>query len=87
MIRIDFTDTGARIKPLHGIGQPPTRGNDCGMFHYLTEAGIPACTTSAATLAAAGLWISPICSPIRTLIPLIPPRTALALPTCWSRSL
>ncbi len=41
MIRIDFTDTGARIKPLHGIGQPPTRGNDCGMFHYLTEAGIP----------------------------------------------
>lgn len=41
VIRIDFSDTGARIKPLHGIGQPPMRGHDCGMFRYLTEAGIP----------------------------------------------
>lgn len=40
-MRIDFSDTGARIKPLHGIGQPPMLGNDCGMFHYLTDAGIP----------------------------------------------
>ncbi len=41
MICIDFSDIGACIKPLHGVGQPPMRGNDCGMFHYLTEAGIP----------------------------------------------
>lgn len=41
MIRIDFSDIGAAIKPLHGVGQPPLPGNSCSMFHYLTEAGIP----------------------------------------------
>ena len=31
----------SKIKPLHGVGQPPMRGIDTSMFHYLTEAGIP----------------------------------------------
>ncbi|MGN1444927.1 MAG: hypothetical protein ACI4WV_01420 [Eubacteriales bacterium] len=41
MVRIDFSDGGGRIKPLHGVGQPPFYGLDFSRFHYLTEAGIP----------------------------------------------
>ena len=41
MIRIDFSDGGGRIRPLHGVGQPPFYGLDFSRFHYLTEAGIP----------------------------------------------
>ncbi len=41
-IKIDFTKTVGKIKPLHGVGQPPfTGGTGYGMLHYLTEAGIP----------------------------------------------
>ncbi len=30
-----------KIKPMHGVGQPPFSGSNFGMLHYLTEAGIP----------------------------------------------
>ena len=33
--------TGTRIKPMHGVGQPPFLGMDYSMFRYLSEAGIP----------------------------------------------
>ncbi len=29
------------IKPMHGVGAPPMSGLSFGLFHYLTEAGIP----------------------------------------------
>ncbi|MBO4261805.1 MAG: hypothetical protein J5921_04215 [Clostridia bacterium] len=29
------------VKPVNGVGQPPMRGLDTSLFHYLTEAGIP----------------------------------------------
>ncbi len=41
LIRADFTHITGKIRPLHGVGQAPLRGNDNGMFHYLGEAGIP----------------------------------------------
>ena len=41
-INVDFDSTIRRMKPEHGIGQPPMLGiNVKKMFHYLTEAGIP----------------------------------------------
>ena len=40
-IRIDFNKTVGRVKPQHGIGQPPMLGRNFEHFHYLTEAGIP----------------------------------------------
>ncbi len=41
-MKITVTDkVKGKIKPLHGVGQPPFAGLDFGMFHYLTEAGIP----------------------------------------------
>lgn len=41
-ISIDFSNRTGAIKPVHGVGQPPTLGwNDYSMFHYLKEAGIP----------------------------------------------
>lgn len=40
-ISADFTKKGARIKPMHGIGQPPMTGLSNSLFHYLKEAGIP----------------------------------------------
>lgn len=40
-VSIDFTQTVGKIKPMHGVGQPPFQGSDFSMFHYLTEAGIP----------------------------------------------
>ena len=30
-----------KIKPMHGVGQPPIQGTDFSMFRYLNEAGIP----------------------------------------------
>ena len=42
IIRADFLrPTGNRIKPMHGVGQPPFYGLKCTYFHYLEEAGIP----------------------------------------------
>jgi len=42
IIRADFLKpTGNRIKPMHGVGQPPFYGLKCTYFHYLEEAGIP----------------------------------------------
>ena len=45
-ITVDFTArTGNRIKPMHGVGQPPIirgmPGVNPQLFHYLEEAGIP----------------------------------------------
>ena len=36
--------TGTKIKPMHGVGQPPAQyffGLDFSMFKYLSKAGIP----------------------------------------------
>lgn len=41
-INVHFDRIVGKIKPLHGVGQPPfTGGTGYGMLHYLTEAGIP----------------------------------------------
>ena len=40
-IKADFTKITGRIKPMHGIGQPPVMGLRDRFFHYLGEAGIP----------------------------------------------
>ena len=40
-ITVDFNKTIGKIKPMHGVGQPPFEGTDFGMFKYLAEAGIP----------------------------------------------
>ncbi|MBQ8333033.1 MAG: hypothetical protein IJX93_04600 [Clostridia bacterium] len=40
-ISVDFTKPIAKMKPMHGVGQPPFAGSSFKMFHYLTEAGIP----------------------------------------------
>ena len=45
-ITVDFIkETGRKIRPMHGIGQPPILrgepGVDPALFHYLKEAGIP----------------------------------------------
>lgn len=40
-VRTDFNHAVGKIKPLHGVGQPPFPRSDFSMFHYLTEAGIP----------------------------------------------
>ena len=40
-LKVDFGRKKGSIKPVHGVGQPPFYGTDFGMFHYLTEAGIP----------------------------------------------
>lgn len=41
VVNVDFSNKVGKIKPLHGVGQPPIRGVDFSMFHYLKEAGIP----------------------------------------------
>ncbi len=42
MLKITVQDRpSGTVKPVHGVGQPPMRGLDTSMFHYLTEAGIP----------------------------------------------
>ncbi len=40
-LHIDFNKPLGRIKPLHGVGQPPFVGVDFEMLHYLKDAGIP----------------------------------------------
>ena len=40
-IKVDFSNEVGKIKPMHGVGQPPFVGLEFRMFHYLTEAGIP----------------------------------------------
>lgn len=40
-IQVDFENKKGKMKPMHGIGQPPFCGTDFGMFHFLAEAGIP----------------------------------------------
>ena len=40
-ISIDFKDTVGKIKPMHGVGQPPFEGTDFSMLKYLKDAGIP----------------------------------------------
>ena len=40
-VKINFDEKLRKVKPLHGIGQPPIHGINSGLFHYLTEAGIP----------------------------------------------
>ncbi|MBQ4050776.1 MAG: hypothetical protein IJD13_04045 [Oscillospiraceae bacterium] len=41
LVQIDFEKAVKPIKPLHGVGQPPFRGMNFSLMHYLTEAGIP----------------------------------------------
>ena len=41
-LTIDVQNKIGKIKPIHGVGQPPILGgSNTSMFHYLTEAGIP----------------------------------------------
>ena len=40
-VSVDFTKIVGKMKPMHGVGQPPRVGNSDTMYHYLTEAGIP----------------------------------------------
>ena len=40
-INVNFNKIIGRIKPMHGVGQPPFAGTNFSMLHYLTEAGIP----------------------------------------------
>ncbi len=40
-IKIDFNNITGKIKPMHGVGQPPFGGVDFSMFKYLKDAGIP----------------------------------------------
>ena len=41
VINVDFSKEMGKIKPMHGVGQPPFVGMEFKMFRYLTEAGIP----------------------------------------------
>ncbi len=40
-ITADFTRQTGKIKPMHGVGQPPFYGENFSLFSYLTDAGIP----------------------------------------------
>ena len=40
-VKVNTTKIVGKIKPMHGIGQPPLDGLDDDLFHYLGEAGIP----------------------------------------------
>ena len=40
-IKVDFEKVIGKIKPLHGVGQPPFVGSNFSMFKYLKDAGIP----------------------------------------------
>lgn len=40
-IIVDFDKIKGKIKPIHGVGQPPFTGIDFSMFEYLKEAKIP----------------------------------------------
>ena len=41
IINFDFERVVGKIKPMHGVGQPPIYGISDKLFHYLTEANIP----------------------------------------------
>ena len=74
-LKTDFTKNLGPMRPLHGIGNAPTLGNSDMLFHYVEEAGIPFSRLHDMH----GLWISPMCSPISTQIPMTLP--AMTLPT------
>ena len=40
-LSVDFADIIGKIKPMHGVGQPPITGISNTLFHYLTRAGVP----------------------------------------------
>ena len=40
-VNFDLNSSIGRIKPMHGVGQPPLTGTSFRLFHYLEEAGIP----------------------------------------------
>lgn len=40
-LSVDFADIMGKIKPMHGVGQPPRTGLNDALFHYLTRAGVP----------------------------------------------
>lgn len=40
-ITADFSRVTGKVKPMHGIGQPPFNFSDFSMFRYLKQAGIP----------------------------------------------
>lgn len=40
-LHVNFARTLGKIKPMHGVGQPPFYGMNFSMMHYLTEAHIP----------------------------------------------
>ena len=40
-INVDFNKNIGKIKPVHGVGQPPITGVSTKYFNYLSEANIP----------------------------------------------
>ena len=40
-LNVNFNKSLGKIKPMHGVGQPPFSGINFNMFRYLTEAAIP----------------------------------------------
>lgn len=40
-LKVDFNKAVGKIKPMHGVGQPPRVGISDAYMHYLTEANIP----------------------------------------------
>ena len=41
-LKVDFAADAGPVKPVNGVGQPPLLGwNNCSMFRYLKEAGVP----------------------------------------------
>ena len=40
-IFVDQTKILGKIKPMHGVGQPPILNGNTSMFHYLSEANVP----------------------------------------------
>ncbi|MBR1983616.1 MAG: hypothetical protein IKA12_02900 [Clostridia bacterium] len=40
-INVDLSKVVGKIKPMHGVGQPPLVGHDTSYFKYMKEAGIP----------------------------------------------
>ncbi len=40
-VTANFSHITGKIKPMHGVGQPPFIGLNFSLFHYLTEANIP----------------------------------------------
>ena len=40
-LSVDFADIMGKVKPMHGVGQPPRTGLNDALFQYLTRAGVP----------------------------------------------